>query len=153
MRTKSQIKKEQQLILNTYAKMMRATESVTSRMHKHLKLQNLTVSQFGVLEALYHLGPLSQRDIGNKILKTSGNITMVVDNLEKRHLVKREKNITDRRIITVKLTDEGYRLIHKIFPVHAEIAERVFTALDTQEIKQLGRLLKILGKAGTEMEP
>ena len=153
MRIKSQIKKEQQLILNTYTKMMRATESVTSRMHKHLKLQNLTVSQFGVLEALYHLGPLSQRDIGKKILKTSGNITMVVDNLEKRHLVKREKDITDRRVIIVRLTDEGYRLIHKIFPVHAEIAERVFTALDTQEIKQLGRLLKILGKAGTEMEP
>ena len=122
-------------------------------MHKHLKLQNLTVSQFGVLEALYHLGPLSQRDIGKKILKTSGNITMVVDNLEKRHLVKREKDITDRRVIIVRLTDEGYRLIHKIFPVHAEIAERVFAALGNQEIKQLGRLLKILGKAGMEMEP
>jgi MarR family 2-MHQ and catechol resistance regulon transcriptional repressor len=153
MRKKSQIKKEQQLILSTYTKMMRATESVTSRMHKHLKLHNVTVSQFGVLEALYHLGPLSQRDIGKKILKTSGNVTMVVDNLEKRHLVKRDKDNNDRRMIIVRLTDKGYQLIHQIFPVHAKVAEQVFGALSTQEVEQLGRLLKVLGRAVTEMKP
>lgn len=139
---------KKELVLKTYTTMMRATESVTSRMHRHLSGYNLTVSQFGVLEALYHLGSLSQRDIGKKILKTSGNITMVVDNLERRQLVVRKKSDKDRRIIMVKLTDEGYRLIHKIFPVHAGIAENIFSVLSNDELEKLGRLLKILGKAG-----
>ena len=73
--------------LNTYVKMMRAVESLTARVHRHLSSVGLTVSQFGVLEALYHLGPLSQREIGQKILRSSGNITLVIDNLEKRGLV------------------------------------------------------------------
>jgi MarR family 2-MHQ and catechol resistance regulon transcriptional repressor len=69
--------------LKTYVKLMRAAESVTARTHRHLASTGLTVSQFAVLEALYQLGPLSQREIGQKILRSSGNITMVIDNLEK----------------------------------------------------------------------
>ena len=75
---------------------------------------DLTESQFGTLEALYHLGPLCQGEIGQKILKSSGNMTMVVDNLEKRGLVQRQRSQQDRRQIEVSLTrpgpsiDQGY---------------------------------------------
>ncbi len=72
--------------LSTYVKLMRAAESITARIHRHLASVGLTLSQFAVLEALYHLGPLYQREIGQKLLKSSGNITMVIDNLEKRRL-------------------------------------------------------------------
>ena len=91
--------------LNTYTKLMRAAESVTGRVHRVLAAPRLTISQFGVLEALYHKGPLCQRDIAAKILKSTGNITLVIDNLEKQGLVKRERTSEDRRYLTVKLTE------------------------------------------------
>lgn len=147
MREKTELGEHQQLALKTYTKMVRATESVTAKMHKHLAQYKLTISQFGVLEALCHLGPLCQRDIGRKILKTSGNITLVIDNLERRELVVREKDLNDRRFITVKLTKKGESLISEIFPLHAKIASKVFSVLNSQELEGLGRTLKILGKS------
>ena len=146
MAMRTDISKHQREALKAYTRMMRATDSVTSRMHAHLAETKLTLSQFGVLEALYHLGPLCQRDIGKKILKTSGNMTLVIDNLEKRSLVVREKDPHDRRYMRVALTAEGQRLIDELFPRHAEIAESVFAVLSPGELARLGELLKKLGK-------
>jgi MarR family 2-MHQ and catechol resistance regulon transcriptional repressor len=134
-------------VLKLYATLMRASSSVTDRMHRHLSDHKLTLSQFGVLEALYHLGPLSQKTIGEKILKTSGNITMVIDNLEKRDLVKRERRTCDRRCFNVGLTPAGLRMIERILPVHGETASRVFSVLSSDEQHTLGALLKKIGKA------
>ena len=77
--------------LDAYIKLMRAAESISARIHRHLQEADLTVGQFAVLEALFHLGPLYQRDLCEKLLKSGGNITMVVDNLEKRGLVTRQR--------------------------------------------------------------
>ena len=139
------ITSDQRFVLKAYVKMMRAMGVVTTRMHRHLAQFKLTVSQFGVLEALYHLGPLCQQEIGQKILKTSGNMTMVIDNLEKRGLVVRENDPSDRRYIRVRLTTDGEELIHHVFPRHAKIAEQVFSVLNTDELEQLGSLMKKLG--------
>ncbi len=136
---------DQRLALKTYVKLMRATGVVNERMHKHLLTEKLTFSQFAVIEALYHLGSLCQQDIGRKILRTSGNMTMVIDNLEKRGLVVRTSDPNDRRYKRVSLTAEGERLIKNIFPRHAEITKRVFSTLTTHEQEQLGALLKKLG--------
>ncbi len=133
--------------LKVYTKMMRAVAAVTDRMHGHLGEEGITVSQFGVLEALFHLGPLCQRDIGDKILKTSGNITVVIDNLERRGLVVREKDPDDRRRMIVSLTEAGFSLIRRIFPRHARIAESVFLVLESEELEKLGMLLEKLGKS------
>ena len=134
--------------LNTYVKMMRAVESLTARVHRHLSSVGLTVSQFGVLEALYHLGPLSQREIGQKILRSSGNITLVIDNLEKRGLVRRERRSSDRRYFIVHLTDEGTKLIRRIFPPHAAVIANEMNVLSVTEQKTLGKLCKKLGLEG-----
>ena len=107
----------------------------------------LTSSQFGVLEALHSLGPLCQKDISQKILKSGGNITMVIDNLEKRQLVKRVRDLQDRRKFIIELTDEGKALIEKVFPVHAQIAEELFAVLSMDELEELGQMLKLLGKS------
>lgn len=147
MRPKTKTSEHQRLILKTYTHLMRAANSITARMHGHLADRALTVSQFGVLEALYHLGPLCQRDIGRKILKTSGNMTTVIDNLEKRNLVIRERDPRDRRYFSVTLTREGFDLIDAIFPGHAVIAQDVFSVLNRSELETLGTLLKKLGKA------
>ena len=131
--------------LNAYVKLMRAAESVTIRTYRHLADVGLTISQFGVLEAIYHLGPLSQRDIGKKILRSSGNITMVVDNLEKRGLVKRERCQEDRRFLTAHLTKDGHKLISEIFPQHAAVIVEEMNALTESEQEELGGLCRKLG--------
>ena len=132
--------------LSTYVKLMRAAESITSRVHKHLSSVGLTVSQFGVLEAIYHLGPLSQKDLGRKILRSSGNITMVIDNLEKRRLVRRKRGASDRRMFIVHLTEDGQKLIDRIFPPHAALITRELSVLNATDQEILGDLCKKVGK-------
>lgn len=103
------------------------------------------MSQFGVLEALYHLGPLAQCELAKKLLKTGGNVTMVVDNLEKCELVKRERSQSDRRFVTVALTTKGRRLISRILPRQvAAIVEELSILSDTEQ-QELDRLCRKLG--------
>ncbi len=138
--------KDEVRALNTYVKLNRANESISTRIHHHLDIANLTVSQFGVLEALFHLGPLSQRDLAQKLLKSGGNITMVIDNLEKRQLVKRDRQTDDRRFITVCLTEKGRQLITEVFPRHVAAVMEEMSILTDSEQEELSRLCRRLGK-------
>lgn len=137
--------RKSEIALDAYTKLVRATESSTSRIHQHLADANLTISQFGVLEALYHLGPLCQKDLAEKILKTSGNLTMVIENLEKRSLVSRERDQADRRSLNISLTDRGRKLIAQIFPKHAAIVAKEMSVLSPAEQGTLARLCQKLG--------
>ncbi|HKJ04574.1 MAG TPA: MarR family transcriptional regulator [Geopsychrobacteraceae bacterium] len=134
------------LALGSYIKLQRAADSVSSRALKHLLQAKLSTSQFGVLECLYHLGPLCQRDIGRKILKSSGNISTVIDNLEKRGYVSRQRSDEDRRYIKVDLTENGKNLISGIFPQHVEEVVSQMNILTAREQHQLSRLCKKLGR-------
>jgi MarR family transcriptional regulator, 2-MHQ and catechol-resistance regulon repressor len=136
---------EERRVLFTYIRLMRASETVTDRIHRYLSDYKLTPSQFGVLEALYHLGPLCQNVLGEKLLRSPGNITMVIDNLEKRELVKREKRQNDRRFYNILLTPEGEELINTIFPRHVKITMEEMNVLTPEEQEELGRLCEKLG--------
>ncbi len=81
---------EETRALDVYIKLSRAAESVTGRINGHLQDHNLTISQFGALEALYHLGSLQPSQLAQKVLKSTGNMTLVIDNLVKRGLVTRQ---------------------------------------------------------------
>lgn len=105
----------------------------------------LTESQFGVLDVLFHLGPLKQKDIGKKILKSGGNITMVIDNLEKQDLVKRKRGEKDRRHFIIHLTKSGKKKISEVLPQVLKIIKKHFEILDLEEQKELGSLCKIIG--------
>ncbi|WP_022668978.1 MarR family winged helix-turn-helix transcriptional regulator [Desulfospira joergensenii] len=133
--------------LQLYTVLMRASNTLTEKLHRHLLDHRLSISQFGVMEALYHLGSMCQKDLGTKILKTSGNITLVIDNLEKRNLVKRMKDRSDRRRVSVTLTDSGQDLIKRIFPDHSRTASEIFSVLTPEEQQTLKVLLKKLGLA------
>lgn len=133
--------------LDTYIKLMRATEAITAEIHRPLAGVKLTLSQFGVLEALWHLGPLCQRDLGLKLLKSGGNITLVLDNLEKQGLVRRERGTEDRRFIQVHLTDTGANLIAHLFPEHVARVVTALHPLSSNEQEQLAQLCKKLGLA------
>jgi len=132
--------------LDTYIKLVRVTESLVARLSHQLRSQHdLTLSQFGALESLLHLGDMSQSELGHKLLKSSGNITMVVDNLEKRGLVQRCRDTGDRRVVMVRLAAAGRRLIAGIFPDHAQAITEEMGHLSQDEQVALGELCKKLG--------
>ena len=128
--------------LNVYVKLMRASNQATRNIHEHLKDVNLTISQFGVLEALYHLGPLTPGELGKKILKSNANLTTVIDSLEKKSLVTRTKSDVDRRVVNVQLTESGRELIARVFPLHAEIVARELGFLSDKDKNRLSKILK-----------
>jgi MarR family 2-MHQ and catechol resistance regulon transcriptional repressor len=138
---------EERRALSVYIKLMRAAESTTGRINEHLREHGLTVSQFGVMEALYHLGPLCQGALARKILKSSGNLTTVIDNLVRDELVERCRDEADRRMIHVHLTDKGRTLIERIFPPHVAGVVETFAVLTPEEQETLGDLLRKVGKA------
>ncbi|ORJ59821.1 MarR family winged helix-turn-helix transcriptional regulator [Geothermobacter hydrogeniphilus] len=131
--------------LSTYINLLRCSEVVTADTTRHLAAEKLTVGQFGTLEALYHLGPLCQRDIGRKLLRSGGNVTTVVDNLEKRGLVKRRRQAEDRRYYSVALTDSGRELIARIMPRQVAGIKQRLDVLSAEEQETLRRLCRKLG--------
>ena len=136
---------QQRSALDAYIKLWRAAHLVEAQANRHLADYDLTISQFAVLEALFHLGPLSQRQLGDKILRSSGNLTMVIDNLEKAGLVRRQRSDTDRRVMNVTLEEAGRTLIERVLPPHVEGIVEVFAGLDERELAQLATLTRKLG--------
>lgn len=137
---------EEKTTLNAFIKLMRATESMNSRLARHLSEADLTLSQFGVMEALLHLGPLNQRELGQKLLKSGGNITLVIDNLQKNDMVAKETDPNDRRAVIITLTEKGREFIKEFFPKHLDKIKEEFSCLSTQEKKDLAVICKKLGK-------
>src|SRR5262245_10155800 len=138
--------------LDAYIKLMRAADSITARVDGVMSAAGLTIGQFGVLEALLHLGPLCQRDLGRKLLRSNGNVTVVLNNLARRGLVRRTRRTDDRRFITVTLTGKGRRLIGGIFPRHVAKVVGEMNVLAGDEQDALGRLCRRLG-LGLAREP
>jgi len=131
--------------LEAYIALMRAANSVAARLAKDRAFGDLTTSQFGVLEALLHLGPLSQRQLADKLLKSTGNLVTVIDNLVKRDLVRRERSKTDRRVVHVVLTPTGRASIEALFPKHVNAVVRSFSILGQADQLELKRLCRLLG--------
>lgn len=137
----------QRLALRTYVRLMRAANTMRSFAARQLADTGLTLTQFAVLEALYHLGPMSLSDVARKVLTTGGNLTMVVGNLEKEGLVSRKCSEEDARVYIVSLTAKGARTIAQIFPKHAAALTERIQVLASQEQEHLGDLCRKLGKA------
>jgi MarR family 2-MHQ and catechol resistance regulon transcriptional repressor len=136
--------------LDAFIKLTRAAESVTARVEHRGSHGDLTPSQFGVLEALLHLGPMCQTDISKRLLKSTGNITLVIDNLEKRDLIRRVRSEEDRRFISIHLTPKGQELIEKLFPGNVAAITEEMSILDPSELDMLSRLTRKLGKREEE---
>ena len=137
------------MALDTYIKLTRAADSFNARVMARGALENLTISQFGVLEVLYHLGPMCQGTISQKLLKSTGNMTLVIDNLEKHGLVQRVRSSEDRRMIMIELTAAGREKIERVFPEHARQISEEMNVLTAEEQVELGRLCRKLGLGET----
>lgn len=132
--------------LDTFIKLTRCTNSVLARLAEKGTVGELTYSQFAVLEALYHLGHMSQGEISMKVLKSGSNMTTVIDNLERDGLVRRERDAKDRRVIQVHLTEAGTGVIETVLPGHVKALVEEFKVLSASEQQTLGELCKKLGK-------
>lgn len=132
--------------LNTYVKLARAANTALAYARVGLDDAGLSQGQFAVLEALYHVGPLYLGDLARRILTSSGNLTLVIDNLEKRGLAKRTQQDRDKRYVQATITPTGRRLIAKIFPEHARRITEVMGRLSSGEQEELGALCRKLGK-------
>ena len=141
----------ERLALQTFVKLLRAASALSTRVNRPLALARLTESQFGVLEALLHLGPLHQRELAGKILRTHGNVTLVLDQLEKRGLVRRKRGTADRRYIRVHLSAEGEALVNALFPGHAARLAEEMSPLTEAEQRQLGQLCRRLLRPAAEL--
>jgi len=138
-------------VLDTFIKLTRCTNSLLMRLAEWNTLGDLTPSQFAVLEALYHLGPMTQSEVSQKVLKSGSNMTTVIDNLERDGLVRRERDEKDRRVIHVHLTKTGSSKVAAVLPGHIEALVHEFSVLSAGEQKDLADLCKKLGK-GREAE-
>lgn len=136
----------QRRTLDTFIKLTRCTDSLMARIAERNTIGDLTFSQFAVLEALYHLGPMTAGEVGQKILKSGGNMTLVIDNLERDRLVRRERNANDRRVIHVHLTEAGKAKVEAVLPGHVAALVDEFKVLSAREQEMLGELCKKLGK-------
>lgn len=133
--------------LSALINLMRAADAFSGALSRELASKRLSGSQFGVLEALLHRGPLFQGDLAGKLLRSCGSITSVVEGLEKRGLVERRRDATDKRFVQVSLTGKGRTLVSGLFPAHARAVAAQFSALTPAEVDQLRALCRKLGTA------
>lgn len=133
--------------LRAYVKLLRAGKAVVARLEPLLAAHGLTTTQLGVLEAILHKGPLTQRELGRKVLTSAGNMTDVIGKLERRGLVARCHPEADRRSLLVDLTPPGRALIERVFPAHARDIAEAMGGLSACELDRLGQLLRKLGMA------
>lgn len=131
--------------MRVYVKLFRATESVTSRLAGLISASGLTFTQFNVLESLKFAGPMRQRELSGKVMRSNGNMTLVLRNLERNGLVERTRVAGTRRELTVALTTQGTRLIDKLFPRFAAAVAQEMAVLDDHELAQLGELCRRVG--------
>ncbi|MDE2333180.1 MAG: MarR family transcriptional regulator [Rhodospirillales bacterium] len=137
--------------VGAYVKLLRAARAVVGAVEPRLAANALTTTQLGVLEALLHKGPMSQRELGRKVLTSAANMTDVLDKLQARGLIARCRASSDRRSVSVGLTDAGRALIEALFPRHAADIARAMSGLTRPELERLAALLRKLGHAAAEV--
>ncbi|HYH83183.1 MAG TPA: MarR family transcriptional regulator [Longimicrobium sp.] len=135
--------------LRTWIALARAHNAVAQLATADVARHGLTTAEFGVLEVLYHKGPMLLNEVQRRILVSSGGITYLVDRLEKRGLVERRDCPGDRRARLAALTPEGETLVATIFPAHATTIRDALSGLSAAEKEEAARLLRIIQKTGS----
>ncbi|WP_319755541.1 MarR family winged helix-turn-helix transcriptional regulator [uncultured Sphaerochaeta sp.] len=135
------------LNLKALVTLSRCFQSVRRREMRTIKQVGLTAAQFGVLEILYHKGNLRIGEILEGTLSTGGNMTVVIENLEKTGFVVRYPDPQDGRASLIRITEKGFQLVENMFPGHVANIGGIFSVLSTEEKQQLVELLKKLGSS------
>jgi MarR family transcriptional regulator, 2-MHQ and catechol-resistance regulon repressor len=140
----------QALALKLWVVLSRAQNALEERLQASVAAHDLTLTEFGILEVLYHKGPLLLGEVQKRILVSSGGVTYLVDRLEKKGFVTREECEGDRRARYASLTAAGEEVIARIFPQHAEYIESLMSPLSDDEKQVAISLLRRVGRATAE---
>lgn len=142
MKNIKDIIEEYYLELSLLTVFARTEHNIHRKEYETIKLHNLTPMQFGVLEALYMKGSLTIGQLMEKNLSTSGNMTVVIRNLERDRLIKKTVSLEDKRVTLISLTEDGKNQIEKILPKHYENVYTIFSELTTDEKQLFKEILK-----------
>ncbi len=133
------------LRVDAYVHLVRTADKVFADVSRGLNEHNLTASQFSALKVLCVKGQMPQKDVAANILKSTGNVTLVIDNLERRGLVQRTRGVSDRRVFDIAVTNEGRKLFQSIYEPHLERIRAGMGELSSQECETLISLLERIG--------
>lgn len=139
---------ETDLSLKVFVKMLKIHRTLMDRLGALHKRDKITFSQFIVLEALLHKGPMEPCQLVQKLAMSKGNLTMVTGHLVRDGLVTKEEDSTDKRRFTLHLTDQGRELALRHFEIHRREIHGYFSYLNEEEQAVLNDLLRKLGKKG-----
>ena len=130
--------------------MNRTAGRIQERLRDQVEAHGLSLTEFGVLEALLHKGPLTHGEIADRVLLASSSITYVIDKLEGSGLLRRRRSDADRRVKLAELTSEGRETIEAAFPEHAALINDLMANLSTEEKRTAASLLRRIEHAATE---
>ena len=142
METIKELIKENELDLSTLVVFTRAEHTIHRKEYQTIKESGLTPAQFGVLEALYNKGDLKINELIEKILTTSGNITVVIKNLEKEGFIQKNADPKDKRSCIISITNKGKERVEAILPKHIDNIRDIFSVLSDEEKSVLKNILK-----------
>ncbi len=137
--------KKADLALGLWVKLARAYSTFNKLTIRQIREFGLTQPQFGTIECLGHLGPMTIGELSRKMLVSGGNMTCVIGNLAKEGLVEKTQRGDDKRSVIVRLTRKGKRLFEDTFILHADYIARLMSVLSEEEQMLLGNLLRKLG--------
>ena len=132
----------QEEALKAYIGLLRTASRLEQVAKKDVRCYGLNITEFSVLELLYHKGTHTTQAIKEKILIASSSTTYVVDQLVKKGCVRREPSQEDLRVTYVSITEAGRALMEKIFPSHAQKIAASFSELSSEELQQLKTILR-----------
>jgi len=148
---------EQAAALKLWVVLSRAHQTLADRAKLDILRSELSLTEFGVMEALFHKGDLSAGEVSKRVLLQSGSLTYVIDKLVERGLIRRKACDTDKRRTYLQLTASGNAVMRKIWPGHAAAIEQAASGLTLAEKRTAARLLKklglhaeLVGEAGTK---
>lgn len=141
--------KREDKALGAFIGIMRGSNKLEKIVKKDVSCYNLNITEFSVMELLFHQGRQTTQTIKEKILIASSSTTYVIDQLEKKEYVERLINVEDKRITYVSLSEKGSQLMEDIFPLHAKTISDSFAALEDDELTQL---IKLLGKVNRTLD-
>jgi MarR family transcriptional regulator, 2-MHQ and catechol-resistance regulon repressor len=153
VQTRERSKAGEDASLKLWVVLSRAFNAVAAHVQADIARHGLTVSEFAILEALYHKGPLLLGELQRKVLVSSGGTTYLVDRLAAQGLVERRDCEHDRRARYAALTAEGEKRIAAIFPAHAEAVRHAMQGLTLDEQRHAVDLLRALGRTADQATP
>jgi MarR family 2-MHQ and catechol resistance regulon transcriptional repressor len=146
------VDRETRAALHLWIALNRTAGSIHEHLQRQVEAHGFTLTEFGVLEALLHKGPLSIGEIGDRVLLASSSMTYVIDKLEERGLLRRRPSEEDRREKLAELTSAGRAKIETAFPEHAALIDELMADLNLEERREAASLLRRVERFADEYD-